>query len=189
MSVNNEIKQGAGWSIAISVLVIMAGVLAIIMPPVSGIVAAILVGWLLMFCGIAHLVYAWDTRHSGGHLWGTLLGIVYIIAGGYILVHPAAGLASLTLMLAAYLLAEAILEFILAYQLRLVHGSGWLVFDGVVTLVLAMMIFWTWPASTEWVIGTLVGISLIFSGMTRLAISMAVRRMTKRPSATTPVTP
>lgn len=189
MNENHEIKERAGWSMLVSVLLIVAGALAIILPPASGIVIALLVGWLLVFCGVAHLVYAWDTRHSGGHLGGTLLGIVYILAGGYILLHPVAGLASLTLVLAAYLFLEAILEFILSYQLRSLHGSGWLVFDGIITLVLAMMIFWTWPASTEWAIGILVGISLIFSGMTRLAITMSTRRMTKRMTTATPVTP
>jgi uncharacterized membrane protein HdeD (DUF308 family) len=179
MSENTEIKQGVGWSIVISVLLIVAGTLAIVVPPASGIVVAIFIGWLLVFCGLAHFVYAWHTRHGGGGIWGILLGIVYVVAGGYILMHPVAGLASLTLLLAAYLFIEAILEFILSFELRHVHGSGWLAFDGIITLALAIMIWCTWPASTEWVIGTLVGISLIFSGVTRLAIRLSARRGTK----------
>lgn len=178
MSENTEIKPGAGWSIIISVLMIVAGALAIIVPPASGVVVAVLVGWLLVFCGIAHFVYAWHARH-GGFLWGILLGIVYVLAGGYILLHPVAGLASLTLLLAAYLFVEAVLEFILSYELRRAHASGWLLLDGIITLALAIMIWCTWPASTEWVIGTLVGISLIFTGITRLAISLSARHGTK----------
>jgi uncharacterized membrane protein HdeD (DUF308 family) len=179
MSEHAEINQGAGPSITVSALMIAAGVLAIIVPPVSGIAVAILVGWLLVFCGAAHFAYTWHTRHGGGHLWGFLLGIIYIAAGGYVLVHPVAGLASLTLVLAAYLLIESILEFILAFELRPRHASGWLVFDGIITLLLAVMIWATWPASTEWVIGTLVGISILFSGITRLSLSLSARRLTK----------
>jgi uncharacterized membrane protein HdeD (DUF308 family) len=179
MSENIQIKQGVSWSIVISLLIIAAGAVAIIVPPASGIAVAIFVGWLLVFCGIAHFVYAWHTRHGGGVLWGILLGIVYVFAGGYILLHPVAGLASLTFLLAAYLFIEAIMEFILSFELRRVHGSGWLLLDGIITLALALMIWWSWPASTEWVIGTLVGISLIFTGITRLAISMAARHGTK----------
>jgi uncharacterized membrane protein HdeD (DUF308 family) len=130
-----------------------------------------------VFCGAAHLAFAWETRHRGGLWWGLLLGVVYILAGGYLALQPMAGLASLTLVLAAYLLAESVLEFILAYQLRPLSGSGWLVLDGIVTLILAVMIGWTWPSSSLWVVGTLVGIGMLFSGMTRLMLSINARRV------------
>jgi len=177
MNAKKEINRGMGWSIALSVLMIVAGVLAIIVPPASGIAITILVAWLLVFCGGAHLAYAWQMRRNGGLWWGILMGIIYIVTGGYILLHPMAGLASLTLVLAAYLLLASILEFILAYQLRLLSGSGWLVLDGIITLILAVMIGWTWPSSTLWVVGTLVGISMLFSGFTRLMLSLTARRM------------
>jgi uncharacterized membrane protein HdeD (DUF308 family) len=156
---------------------IVAGILAIIVPPASGVAVTILVGWLMVFSGAAHLVYGWDTRSSGGLLWGMLLGILYIVTGGYVLLNPVAGLASLTLVLAAYLLAESILEFILSYRLRPLPGSGWLLVDGIVTLILAIMIWRTWPSSSLWAIGTLVGISMLFSGFARLTISLAARRV------------
>jgi len=177
MSAKKEINRAVGWSMVLSVLMMIAGVLAIVVPPAFGLAVTILLGWLLVFCGAAHLAFAWETRHSGGLWWGLLLGVVYILAGGYLALQPMAGLASLTLVLAAYLLVESILEFILAYQLRPLTGSGWLVLDGIVTLILAIMIGWTWPSSTLWVIGTLVGISMLFSGMTRLMISLAARRL------------
>lgn len=172
------VKKAVGWSIVLSVLMIVAGILAIIVPPVSGIAVTILVGWLMVLCGAAHLVYAWHARSGGGLLWGILLGILYIVAGGYLLLNPVAGLASLTLVLGAYLLMESILEFILSFQLRPLPGSGWLLVDGIVTLILAIMIWRTWPASTMWVIGTLVGISMVFSGCARLTISLGARRVT-----------
>jgi uncharacterized membrane protein HdeD (DUF308 family) len=177
MNAKKEINRAVGWSIVLSVLMIIAGVLAIVVPPAFGLAVTMLLGWLLVFCGAAHLAFAWETRHSGGLWWGLLLGVVYIVAGGYISLQPMAGLTSLTLVLAAYLLMGSILEFILAYQLRPLPGSGWLVLDAIVTLILAIMIAWTWPANTSWVIGTLVGISMLFSGMTRLMLSLAARRM------------
>jgi uncharacterized membrane protein HdeD (DUF308 family) len=92
-------------------------------------------------------------------------------------VSPVAGLASLTLALSMYLFAEGILELIMSYQLRFMPGAGWLLFDGIITLILAVMILRSWPSSTVWVIGTLVGISMLFSGMARLMLSIAARRM------------
>ena len=151
--------------------------MAIVVPPASGIAVTILVGWLLVLCGAAHLAYSWHTRDAGGLLGGILLGIIYGIAGGYVLLHPLVGLESLTLLLAAYLLVASILEFILAFQLRPLRGSGWLLVDGMITLVLAIMIWRTWPSNTLWVVGTLVGISMLCSGFTRLAISRPARRV------------
>jgi uncharacterized membrane protein HdeD (DUF308 family) len=125
-------------------------------------------------------VFAWSTRSTGGILWELLVGILYIFIGGYMLVHPVAGLASLTIALAIYLLFEAILEFVIGFALRALPGSGWLFFDGIVTLILAVMIWRTWPSSSAWVIGTLVGISMLFSGISRLMLSFAARRLTAK---------
>jgi uncharacterized membrane protein HdeD (DUF308 family) len=156
---------------------IVAGIFAIVVPPAAGIAVAILVAWLLVFSGAAHLVFAWHTRTTGGFIWELLLGILYILVGAYLLSHPAAGLASLTLALAIYLFAEGILEFLLSFLLRRMPGSSWILFDGIITLILAIMIWRTWPSSTEWAIGTLVGISMLFSGITRLMVSLAARRV------------
>ena len=170
-------KDSVNWSIGLSVLMLVAGICAIVVPPAAGYAVILVVSWLLMFSGAAHLVFAWYTRTTGGFLWELLLGVLYFAVGAYALVHPVAGLASLTLVLAAYLFAEAVLELVLSFRLRPMAGSTWLMLDGVVTLILAVLIWRTWPSSTEWVIGTLVGISMIFSGVSRLALSMAARRV------------
>ena len=132
---------------------------------------------MLLVTGAAHLVFAWHTRTRGGVTWQTLLGVVYIGTGFYLLLWPVAGLASLTLALAIYLFAEGVLEFILSFQLRPLPGAGWLLVDGIVTFILAAMIWSTWPWNTVWVIGTLVGISIFFSGITRLMLSLALRKV------------
>jgi len=174
------VKKSVGWSIGLSVLMIVAGILAIASPLAAGIAVNVLVAWLLVFSGCAHLVFAWYTRSTGGIVWELLLGILYIFIGGYLLMHPLAGLASLTIALAMYLFLEAVLEFVLGFTLRPLPGSGWLLFDGIVTLVLAVMIWRTWPSSTAWVIGTLVGISMLFSGTSRLMLSLAARSVTSK---------
>jgi len=172
-----EVRHITGWSLTVSVLMILAGILAIGLPVAAGIAVNILVAWLLVFCGVAHLVFGWHIREIGGIIWEMLLGALYIGIGAYLLTHPVAGLVSLTLALAIYLFAEGVLELVLSFQVRPRQGWGWLLLDGIVTLFLAMMIWRTWPASTEWVIGTLVGISMIFSGATRLMLSIAARSL------------
>jgi uncharacterized membrane protein HdeD (DUF308 family) len=175
-----EARHFTGWSIAISILVILAGILAIGLPVAAGIAVNIVVAWLLIFAGAAHLVFGWHLRGIGGVLWQMLLGVLYIGIGVYLLAHPVAGLATLTLALAIYLFVEGVLELILAFQVHSRQARGWLVLDGIVTLILGFMIWRTWPASTEWAIGTLVGISMIFSGSARLMLSMAARSVANK---------
>jgi uncharacterized membrane protein HdeD (DUF308 family) len=141
----------------------------------AGIAVNLLVAWLLVFSGCVHLVFAWHTRSAGGFLWELLVGILYVFIGVYLLMHPSAGLASLTIALAIYLFLEAVLEFVLGFMLRPHRGSGWPLFDGLVTLVLAIMIWRAWPSSSAWIIGTSVWISMLFSGTCRLVFSLGAR--------------
>jgi uncharacterized membrane protein HdeD (DUF308 family) len=174
------VKKSVGWSIGLSVLMIVAGILAISSPLAAGIAIDVLVAWLLVFSGGVHLVFAWYTRSAGGFLWELLVGILYIFIGVYLLMHPVAGLLSLTIALAMYLFVEAVLEFVLGFTLRPQPGSGWLLFDGIITLILAVMIWRTWPSSSAWVIGALVGISMLFSGTSRLMLSLAAQSVTSK---------
>ena len=179
MSLNKEINRELGWSIVASVIMMAAGILAIIVPRFSGIAVTIFIGSLLVVAGAAHLIYALYLRTGGGFWWGILLGIICVATGGYVLLHPSVGLTSLTLVLAAWLFMAAILEFMLAYYLRPLKGVGWLVFDGIIMLILGVLICLTWPANADWVIGLLVGISMICSGIARLMISLTARSAAK----------
>ena len=174
------VKKTLGWSMWISILMIVAGILAIVVPQAAGIGVAIFVGWLLVFSGGMHVVFGWHTRGSGAMLWELLVGVLYIAVGCYILVNPVAGLESLTLALAIYLFVEGVLELILSFRLRPMPGAGWLLLDGIITFILAIMIWRTWPSSTGWVIGTLVGISMLFSGISRLMLSLAARHVVSK---------
>lgn len=174
------VKKSVGWSIALSVLMIVAGICAIASPLAAGIAVNVLVAWLLVFSAAVHLVFAWYRPSTGGFLWELLLGILYIFIGVYLVMRPVAGLESLTLALAIYLVFEAVLEFFLGFTLRPLPGSSWLFVDGVITLILAILIWRAWPSSSAYVIGILVGISMIFSGVARLALSLAARSVTAK---------
>lgn len=172
-----DVRRATTWSIALSVLMIAAGLLAVSAPMVAGVAVTAIVAWLLVFSGALHIVFAWQAGRAGAVVWEILLGIVYGAIGLFMLSSPVAGLESLTLAIALYLSIEGVLEFVLAFQLRPLQGSGWLVADGAITLFLAVLIGSSWPSSAAWVVGTLVGISMLFSGVTRLMLSVAVRRV------------
>lgn len=171
--------RSINWSIALSVLLIIAGFICLVVPEISGLAVTLFVGWLLILSGITHLVFAFKVHTAGRVIWELLLGIVYLIAGIYLIVHPDNGLQSLTLVLAFYLFFEGIFELVLAFQLRPLSGWGWTLFDGIITLILAIMIWRSWPNSSVWVVGTLVGISMLFSGFSRLMLSLSARKVLK----------
>ena len=173
--------KSLNWSIALSILLIIAGLFAILIPSVSGIGVTIFFGWAMILSGITHFVFAFKTHTTGSRLWELLVGAVYLFTGIYLLLHPLDALIALTLILAIYLFFEGIVETIQSFQLRPRCGANWLLFDGIVTLILAVMIWSSWPASTVWVVGTLVGISMIFSGFSRLMLSLAAKRTLNTP--------
>jgi uncharacterized membrane protein HdeD (DUF308 family) len=169
--------KAINWSIALSILLILAGLFAILIPSISGIAITFFFGWAMILSGVTHFVFAFKTHTTGGRVWELLVGAVYVFTGVILLMHPLDSLLILTLVLACYLFFEAIVEFIQFFQLRPRHGAVWLLVDGIITLILAIMIWRSWPASSIWVIGTLVGISMIFSGFSRLMLSLTAKRV------------
>ena len=109
-------------------------------------------------------------------IWKVLVGLAYLFFGVYLILHPVLGVTSLTLLLALLFLIEGCLEIILFFNLRALGGSSWLLVDGLVSLLLGGMIYVHWPSSSAWAIGTLVGISMIISGFTRVMLSLSVRK-------------
>jgi uncharacterized membrane protein HdeD (DUF308 family) len=175
-SLTADVRTATTWSMVLSVLMIGAGVLAITAPMIAGVAVTAIVGWLLVLSGLFHLAFAWGAGRPAAVLWQILIGVLYGAIGFYIIASPVAGLASLTLAIALYLFIEGVLEFVLWSRLRAIPGSGWVLVDGIITLVLAVMIWSTWPSSAVWVVGTLIGISMFFSGITRLMLSIGARR-------------
>ena len=158
------------------ILMLICGILAIALPLASSLGIVIVVGWLILLGGVWHLVFIFHSHSLGGVLWQLLLAVVYGFAGVYMLMHPFIGLVTLTLLIAAFLLIEAALETALYFAIRRSTNAGWVLFDAIVTLVLAILIWSQWPSSSTWVLGMLVGVSLIFTGISRLSLSVAMRR-------------
>jgi uncharacterized membrane protein HdeD (DUF308 family) len=175
-STTGIIKKAAGASIGWGVVMILLGVLALFLPLATGIGVSIAVGWIIVFGGIAYVASAFSARGAGSFLWRLLIGVVYILGGLYLAFHPGLALASLTLAMALMFFFEGVLETVLFFQFRTLPGSGWVLFDGLVSLFLAYLIWRPWPGSSIWAIGTILGINLITSGLTRLMYSVAARR-------------
>ena len=171
------LKRGTGLAIAWAVILIIAGIISLSLPMLAGISTAIVLSVLIIIAGVIHLTTGPVAGSFGGYLWRTLVGIVYIIGGIWLLMHPVLSLASFTLVLGIVFLMEGVFAIISFFPVRGASGSGWLLFDGIITVLLALLILAHWPSSAAWAIATIVGVNLLISGITRLMALLAVRRV------------
>ena len=176
------VRHASTWSIVWGVLLIIIGVLSISSPMLAALAVNVVIAWLIVLAGAVHVILAFHAHRAGSLIWKLLVGIAYICFGAYLILHPVLGVASLTLLLASLFLVEGILNIVLFFRMRSLRGSGWMLIDGIITLLLGLMIYLQWPSSSAWVIGTLVGISMIISGVTRVMLSLAVRRTATAPA-------
>jgi len=183
-SVVGAVRQGSTWSVIWGVLLVLFGMLAIASPAIAAVAVTAVISWLIIFAGVVHIVLAFSAHGAGSVIWKLLVGLAYVVFGGYLIMHPLLGVASLTLVLASLFLVEGVLDIILFAKTRPLRGSSWILIDGIVTLLLGLLIYIHWPSSSLWAIGTLVGVSLIISGVTRVMLSLAVRKLTTPPAIT-----
>jgi uncharacterized membrane protein HdeD (DUF308 family) len=176
-------RNFSGWLIVAAILFIVLGAFAIIEPAVAGLGVALLVGWLLIFGGISHFVSAFEGGGAKRVIFQVLAGVLFVVGGYYFVTHPLMALSSLTLLLAALILAAGVCEIITYFRLKGEQASGWMLFNGIVALFLGALIWLHWPSSSVWAIGTLVGVNLLLTGITRLMVGLTGRRLIRHATA------
>jgi len=178
-SITGTLKEATGMSIGWAVVLIVLGVVALCMPFTTGISVSVFVGLIIIFSGFAYVAYAFAASGAGGFIWRLLVGVVYVLGGGYLVYHPQLALESLTIVVAAIFFIEGVMETIVFFQFRNLPGAGWILFAVIASLVLAFLIARPWPSSSSWAIGTILGANLIVSGVTRLIYSVSARKTLK----------
>ncbi|HWE37476.1 MAG TPA: HdeD family acid-resistance protein [Isosphaeraceae bacterium] len=167
-----------GWYLALGVLLIVLGMIAIAVPWVATAGVVLMFGILLIVGGIAQLVGAVWARRWSGVVWAALAGVLAVVVGLMALRHPAKMSLALTLLIAAYLLVGGTLRIVSAMWLRYAQW-GWSAFGGALSVVLGLLIYADLPESALWVIGTFLGIDLLFQGWAWVLLALAVRRLPK----------
>ncbi len=168
-------SQTGSSSLGIGILLIILGVIAIALPGLSTIFAETWIALFLITAGGAKIAYGFQNRSSQGFIWQILLGVLYIGTGVMLLVTPRTGVLSLTLLLGTFLLTEGVFELIMAFKVRPQKNWLYLLGNGIITLVLGGMIWAQWPLNAPWVIGTLVGVSILSTGISRVMLSLGGR--------------
>jgi uncharacterized membrane protein HdeD (DUF308 family) len=169
----------AHWRLFLTegIVLLILGILAIVVPQVATIAAAVLIGWLLLLSGIVGLIATFRMRNAPGFWWSLISAVLGIVAGIVLLGWPLSGALSLTLILTIFLVVEGIasLLFALEHKRELSGRWGVMLFSGGVDLVLAGIIFEGLPGTAAWAIGLLIGVNLVFGGAALIAMALHAR--------------
>jgi uncharacterized membrane protein HdeD (DUF308 family) len=178
-SIAGELRRNWGWLLALGVLLLALGIVALVDSVVATVTSALLFGWILLAAGIVEGVQAFWHRGGGHLLLHALNAVLAIVVGFMLLRNPLAGAIVMTLLLAVYFVVAGAFRIVAGCGVH-APGRGWVILNGVVTLVLGVLIWAQWPASGLWVIGLFIGIDLIVAGWSQVMTAMAVRGLPAR---------
>jgi len=165
-----------GWSLALGILLVVAGVVALIHPVMAALAAAIYVGWFALIAGVIAIVVAIRTRSEPQFGWRLAVGLLYLGLGVLLVSNPVAAAASLALLVGAFMAASGVVEIMLAMRMNPRSGWGWLLANGIVSIIFAIMVVIGWPMGSLVLIGYLVGFQIITCGIARIGLALAARK-------------
>ena len=166
-----------GWIVALGVVFLIAGVIALGSVVAATETAVLVVGIMMLMGGVAEIIAAFGVKSWGKFLFWLLLGVLYVAAGIIAIMNPLLAATYLTLMLGFALVFGGVLRIFLAFQMKSAGGPwGWVVLSGLITLLLGAMIIAQWPASSLFVLGIFLGIDLIFIGAGWITMGLALKK-------------
>ena len=168
---------GSDWWLLLTggILLMIVGLVAIGVPLATALAIGLLLGWIFIAGGIVQGIYAFQARKEPGLFLKVLTAILYLAAGVVLLAYPQGGVIMLALLLACLFTIEGVSKIITAFGLRGTPNWGWVLFNGIVTLILGVIMWANWPIGAAWVIGLLVGIDLLVAGWVLVMVAFAAR--------------
>jgi uncharacterized membrane protein HdeD (DUF308 family) len=170
------------WLMALGIVLIVVGTLAIGAPLHASLATALTIGALLLVGGSAQLVGSFWTRDWSGFFLMFLMGVLYIVVGLLFLEQPISALEALTLLLACALIVSGIFRIVGSLMSRFPQW-GWVFVGGVINLLLGILIWRQWPVTGLWVIGLFVGIDMIFNGWTWVMLALRLKSLPRASAA------
>jgi uncharacterized membrane protein HdeD (DUF308 family) len=161
------------------IILVILGIAAIALPPLAGVATTIVLGWLFLIGGIVGLIATFNQRNAPGFWWSLFSAAIAVLAGGVLLADPLAGVATLTYVLIAFFIIDGALIIVMAIEHRreLTGRWEWMMLGGVMDLVLAGIIIAGLPGTLLWALGLLVGIDLVFGGMSLIAMALSAKNL------------
>ena len=177
-----RMKKEWKWFLLLGACLIILGSIAVGSTFYVGLATVVLFGVLLLTGGVAQVISAFWAGRWSGFLLHLLIGVFYVVVGMLIIDAPAEALATLTLLIAAFLMVSGIFRIASSLNLRF-NNWGWVLMNGIVTLMLGILIYRQWPASATIAIGLFVGIEMIFNGITWVALGMGLKQLDEEDEA------
>ena len=166
-----------GWFVALGVVMILAGGFAFVDTMAVTLLSVIFIGAAMLVAGVFQVVHAFANKDWGHFLVAVLCGALYIVGGLLIMDEPAQGSLIVTIFLLVALTVGAVLRIVMALQHREVAGWWLLLLGGIVTIVLAVLLFLGLPWTSLWLLGTIIAVELIFHGVGWISFGLALRAM------------
>jgi uncharacterized membrane protein HdeD (DUF308 family) len=170
---------GAYWRLFLlqGTIMLILGVVAVAVPAAATIAIDIYIGWLFLISGIVGLVAMFSARDIPAFLWNLLMAALSVAVGALLIWKPVEGALSLTILLAAFFIAEGVFQMVISIAHRDMMGGawGWMLLSGICDLALVAIIILGWPLSAGWALGLIVGINLITSGWAIVMAALAGR--------------
>lgn len=174
-SVTTDVKRRFTWSIFTGIITALLGLFLIAYPLFTAAITALVFGSVLIVVGIAQFVFALHSHSLGRFVLKVILSVLYAAAGIVMVAFPLVGVAALTVLLGTMLLVYGGVAVATAFQLRPVDGWGWYLLDGAASLLVGLLVLAGWPSSAFWAVGTLVGVSVLMGGISRIMIAAKLR--------------
>lgn len=160
-------------------LFVILGILALSVPAAFAIAFELVIGWLFLIGGAIQLYRSIQSNKAPGFWWSALSALLAMVFGILLVFNPLQGLIALTAIIAAYFLVEGIAKIFFAISVQKFASWGWVLFSGILSVIIALIVFSGWPYSAMWFIGILMGVYLIINGLAFIMISVKAHQQEK----------
>jgi uncharacterized membrane protein HdeD (DUF308 family) len=169
------LRAKCGWIIALGVVYLVAGLVALSSVALATVASVFVVGIMMVIAGVAEVINAFQMKSWGKFLLWILLGALYIVAGFITFENPLLAAAVLTLMLGVALVVSGVMRIILAFNMKEGMPWMWVVLSGLITLLLGGVILAKWPVSSLYILGIFLGVDLVFAGVGWLFVGLGLK--------------
>ena len=168
-------QQNWGWLMTLGIIFFIAGIFMLASPLFVAMALELFIGWFLVISGVVATFHAFEHRDLGAFMFRLLSGLLALVCGILMLTHILMATLALSLFLAFYLLGTGVFKIIAALQMRQYQVWGWLLFSGILALILGIILIAT-PMAAAWILGVFVGVDAIFYGWWLIMLSLAVKK-------------
>ena len=171
-----HLRHKWGWFLALGILLVLLGAIALFTLPVATVAAVIVLGWLLVISGVFEAAHGFQVRGWSGMFFHIAAGALGVLVGLMVVTHPVAGALAWTMLFATFFCVIGAFHIVAALRLKFANW-GWAVLDGAITLALGILIWVHWPWSGLWFMGLALGVSLLLRGWSYVMLALALRRL------------